>query len=114
MLRPLINHFESYLPFEERKKQLLEGRVTERKLKRRQAILQEGFPCQHYSFFVEGCFRMYGVDPKGTEHTIQSTIIATYQMIQNSQLCIVPKVGHTVFLENFPAVWTGMVPFLNP
>lgn len=34
-------------------------------------ILQEGFVCRHYSFVVEGCFRMYGVDDKGTEHNIQ-------------------------------------------
>ncbi|MBD2756703.1 Crp/Fnr family transcriptional regulator [Spirosoma validum] len=70
-LQPLIDHFESYLPFDEGERQLLEGRVTQRKIKRRQAILQEGFPCKHYSFVIEGCFRMFGVDPKGTEHTIQ-------------------------------------------
>ena len=34
-------------------------------------ILQEGFACKHYSFVVEGCFRLYGVDNKGTEHNIQ-------------------------------------------
>ncbi|WP_262893410.1 Crp/Fnr family transcriptional regulator [Spirosoma profusum] len=40
-------------------------------MKRRQAILQEGFPCRHYSFVVEGCFRMYKIDSKGTEHNLQ-------------------------------------------
>lgn len=34
-------------------------------------ILQEGFACKHYSFVVEGCFKMYGVDNRGTEHNIQ-------------------------------------------
>ena len=34
-------------------------------------ILQEGFVCKHYSFVAEGCFRMYGMDNKGTEHNIQ-------------------------------------------
>lgn len=71
MLQPLIHHFESYLPLEEKEKQLLEGRVVQRTIKRRQAILQEGFPCKHYSFVVKGCFRMYGVDSKGTDHNIQ-------------------------------------------
>lgn len=50
---------------------MLEGRVSQRNIKRRQAILQEGFPCKHYSFVVEGCFRMFGIDAKGTEHNIQ-------------------------------------------
>jgi CRP/FNR family transcriptional regulator, anaerobic regulatory protein len=71
ILQPLINHFESYLPFEEQEKKLFEGRVMERQVKRRQFILQAGFPCKHYSFVVEGCFKMYGVDQKGIEHNIQ-------------------------------------------
>jgi pimeloyl-ACP methyl ester carboxylesterase len=42
-----------------------------------------------------------------------ATIIAAYQMIPNSQLCIVPNAPHPVFLVNFQAVWTSMLPFLN-
>jgi len=67
----LIEHFETYLPLGEEEKKLVEARATLRKIKRRQMILQEGFVCKHYSFVVEGCFRMYGVDDKGTEHNIQ-------------------------------------------
>jgi CRP-like cAMP-binding protein len=70
-LLPLITHFDSYIPLTESEKQLLDGRVTQRSIRRRQFILQEGFPSQHYSFVVEGCLRMFGVDPKGTEHNIQ-------------------------------------------
>lgn len=42
-----------------------------------------------------------------------ATVIAAYQMIPNSQLSIIPNTGHTVFLENFAAVWTSLKPFLN-
>jgi CRP-like cAMP-binding protein len=69
--QPLIDHFEGYLPFDEAEKRVLEGRVSERRLRRRQLILQEGFPCQHYSFVVTGCLRLFGVDAKGTEHNLQ-------------------------------------------
>ncbi len=41
-----------------------------------------------------------------------ATIMAACQMIRASQLCIVPNAGHTVFLENFPAVWASITPFL--
>lgn len=67
----IINHFESYLPFDEKEKQLLDGKFVERKVKRKQLILQEGFPCKHYTFVVEGCFKMYGIDKKGNQHNIQ-------------------------------------------
>lgn len=71
MLQPLIEHFKNYIPLNEDEKKLFEGRVIQRNIKRRQMILQEGFVCKHYSFVVKGCFRMYGVDAKGTEHNIQ-------------------------------------------
>ena len=67
----LVEHFETYLPLSEGEKALVEVRVAARKVKRRQMILQEGFVCKHYSFVAEGCFRMYGMDNKGTEHNIQ-------------------------------------------
>jgi CRP-like cAMP-binding protein len=71
ILQPLIEHFKNYIPLNEEEKKLFEGRITQRNIKRRQMILQEGFVCKHYSFVVKGCFRMYGVDAKGTEHNIQ-------------------------------------------
>lgn len=69
-LQALIDHFESYLPFDDREKQLLAERVSMRKIRRRQAILQEGFHCKHYSFVVSGCLKMFAIDAKGTEHNI--------------------------------------------
>ncbi|SDN03437.1 Crp/Fnr family transcriptional regulator [Siphonobacter aquaeclarae] len=68
---PLIPFFERFLPLTEAERQLITERVTERRIRRRQALLQEGFPCRHYTFVVEGCFRMFGVDAKGNEHNLQ-------------------------------------------
>jgi pimeloyl-ACP methyl ester carboxylesterase len=42
-----------------------------------------------------------------------ATVLNAYQMIPNSQLGIIPNAGHGVFLENFPAVWFAMDPFLK-
>lgn len=70
-MHPLTDYFETYLPLGEEEKRLVEARAILRRIKRRQMILQEGFACKHYSFVVEGCFRLYGVDNKGTEHNIQ-------------------------------------------
>ena len=41
------------------------------------------------------------------------TVIAAYEMIPNSMLSIIPDAPHPVFLVNFPAVWTSMLPFLE-
>jgi CRP-like cAMP-binding protein len=70
-MQPLIDHFQQYLPLKDEEKELITAKAKQRKVKRRQMILQEGFTCKHYYFVVEGCFRMYGMDDKGTEHNIQ-------------------------------------------
>jgi pimeloyl-ACP methyl ester carboxylesterase len=40
-------------------------------------------------------------------------VIATAQMIPHSQVGIIPNSTHGVFLENFPAVWSCVVPFIK-
>jgi len=70
-LSPLILYFHNYLSLDEHEQRLLAGRVVERKIKRRQFILQEGDVCRYYTFVVSGCFKMFGIDKKGKEHNIQ-------------------------------------------
>jgi len=72
--KPLIDYFENYIPFSEEEKSVVEKVFKERRVKRRQFILQEGAICKHNTFVVEGCFRMYTVDEKGKEHNLQFAI----------------------------------------
>ncbi|MEC7265381.1 MAG: Crp/Fnr family transcriptional regulator [Bacteroidota bacterium] len=68
--KPLIQHFETYLPFEEEEKQLIHERISFRKVKRREHLLRTGEICRHYTFVVKGVLRMYGIDGNGKEHNI--------------------------------------------
>lgn len=70
-MQALIEHLQKFVPFSEEEWALITSKVKKRSIKRRQKILQEGDVCKHYSFVLEGCFRMYGIDDKGYEHTIQ-------------------------------------------
>ena len=69
-IHPIINFFKNYLPLNSEETKLLEARVSQRQIKRRQMILQEGFVCKHYTFVEKGCFKMYSIDEKGNEHNI--------------------------------------------
>jgi len=40
-------------------------------------------------------------------------VVSTAQMIPHHQIGIIPNSTHGVFLENFPAVWACIVPFLK-
>ncbi len=53
---------------------LCSGFFSQRSLKRRQFLLQEGDVCKHLAFVHTGCLRDYTVDQRGEEHTIQFAI----------------------------------------
>jgi CRP-like cAMP-binding protein len=55
-------------------KYIVEDVFIERRIKRKQLILQEGDICNQNTFVVEGCFRMYLVDDKGKEHNLQFAV----------------------------------------
>jgi len=67
----LISYFSNYFPLKKTEKEALSISFTDRKIKRRGYILQEGEVCRHFSFVISGCFRMYATDPAGKEHNIQ-------------------------------------------
>ena len=66
----IIKHFDKYLPLDEIEKEALTKRLTERKIKRKQYILQEGDICNYFTYVIEGCFKMYGEDKSGVEHNL--------------------------------------------
>ena len=74
MIIPLIDYFEKHLPLSEEEKSIVGNYFKERRVKRRQFILQEGDICKHNTFIVEGCFRMFLVDAKGKEHNLQFAV----------------------------------------
>jgi CRP-like cAMP-binding protein len=66
----LITHFSSYIPLNSTEKEALRNRVIEKRIKRRQFILQQNDVCRYYTFVVSGCFKMYGVDKDEVEHNL--------------------------------------------
>jgi len=71
MILPLIKHLETYILFNDEEKTLLGQKFFIKQIKRKEKILSEGTICRHYTFIIDGCFRMYGIDDDGYEHNIQ-------------------------------------------
>ena len=70
----LIEYFNRILPLDEKEIAFVKEIFKERRVKKRQFILQEGEICKHNTFVFEGCFRMYLVDDNGKEHNLQFAI----------------------------------------
>lgn len=69
-MESIVRHFDKYLPLDDREKEALTSRLVQRQIKRKQYILQEGDICKYFTYVVEGCFKMYGVDNSGAEHNL--------------------------------------------
>lgn len=73
-IESLIAYFHNHLTLTDEEKHAVRKSFSERRVKRRQFILQEGDVCKLNTFVVEGCFRMYMVDDNGKEHNLQFAI----------------------------------------
>jgi CRP/FNR family transcriptional regulator, anaerobic regulatory protein len=69
-MNKIVAHFDKYLPLNEAEIVAISSRMVERKVKRKQYILQEGDICKYFTYVVEGCFKMYGIDNSGAEHNL--------------------------------------------
>jgi CRP-like cAMP-binding protein len=104
-IKPLIDYFENHLPLNEEEKAIVKEVFKERKVKRRQFILQEGDVSKLNTFVVEGCFKMYMVDVNGKEHNLQFAIenwwigdIGSFNTEQPSKLYI-EAIENSVILQ---------------
>ncbi len=104
-IQPLAKYFNNYFPLDNAECDELMLRFTERKVKRRHFILQQGDVCRHFSFVVSGCLKMYAIDKNGKEHNIQfaaendwSTDLSSFYAEKPSQLCI-EAVEPTILLQ---------------
>ena len=70
-IKKLIQHIEQIIPLAQEEQHKLEVVVKQKRVRRRQFLLQEGDVCKSYNFVIEGCFRMFMVDEKGAEHIVQ-------------------------------------------
>ena len=104
-MQNLIDYFNKLLVLDEDEISFLSEVFKERRIKRRQFILQQGDVSKHNTFVVEGCFRMYYVDKDAKEHNIQFAVenwwigdIASFHSEQPSHLYI-EAIEHSIVLQ---------------
>ncbi|MFH7015720.1 Crp/Fnr family transcriptional regulator [Flavobacterium sp. FlaQc-47] len=67
----LIRFFTGYFALDKKECDEVIRLFSQRNIRRKGYLLQEGDVCRHYSFIVSGCFKMFAVDPVGKEHNLQ-------------------------------------------
>ena len=104
-IEKLKQHFDNYFPLNAEERDALNTRFTQRSVKRRQFVLQQGDVCRHFTFVVSGCLKMYAVDKNGKEHNLQfiaendwATDLSSFYSEKPSQLYI-EAIEPTVILQ---------------
>lgn len=70
----LLTHMSTAFPLIGKEVEELCTLFTERKIKRRGYLLQQGDVCRHFTFVVSGCLKMYTIDQMGKEHNLEFAI----------------------------------------
>ena len=85
--------------------------LIEKKLRKRQYLLQEGEICVHHCFIAKGCLRMYRVAEDGTEHILKFGVenwwMADYESYNSGK----PSKNNIDALEDSELIIMKMVDF---
>ena len=96
----LCRHIDQYVALPSTDRELLASMLKARRLLKRTYLLAEGEICHFENFVVEGCFRMFYVDDKGIEHTLQFAVEGWWIADLESFLKKTPSSYYIEALEN--------------
>lgn len=89
MHTPLLNHIARYVQLSADEQALVEDAFVYRKLKKKEHLLNEGEVCTTNSFVISGCFRIYAVNPNGSEQIVQFGLpdwwVCDYQSLESKK-----------------------------
>ncbi len=99
-IEPFLQHLQKRVPFSKQELEELLSYFREKKIKKRQFIIQPEFVARHRSYVLEGAFRAYVIDDGGEEHTIQFAIEDWWISDYNSYVYQTPATMFVVALED--------------
>lgn len=119
MPETLLNHINRFVKVEDNVAQQIMAYFTKMEVQKRQVIVEEGSNCNHLYFVSKGCLRLYYLDDKGAEQTIQFALETWWmtdidafnkkgkssysvQALEKSEVWAISKDDWTLLLEKFP------------
>lgn len=74
MSQLLINNIEKHIQLNDEEKYMILSIMQNKKLRKRQYLLQEGDHSKYTAFVLKGCLRSYFIDSNGFEHILQFAV----------------------------------------
>lgn len=109
--------FEEYLRekagLNEREIAAVRSVSVEKRLRKRQYLLQEGDVCVNNCFIVKGCLRLYFVSEEGTEHILRFAVENWWMSDQESLNNGVPSKNNIDALEDSELILIPQADYIN-
>jgi CRP-like cAMP-binding protein len=93
---PFLSYASKYIDLNEEEEAFLISSLRKVKVKKKQFIVQPGFPCQYRTFIVKGAFRSFLYDNNAHEHTVTLAVETWWISDFNSYINQTPA---TLFVE---------------
>lgn len=74
MFSSLIRHIQDKITLHDEEQKLLLSKVAFKKVTKKELLLREGTVCEYLYFVEKGCLRLYIINEKGNEQTLQFAI----------------------------------------
>ncbi|WP_284651966.1 Crp/Fnr family transcriptional regulator [Flavobacterium terrisoli] len=85
----LIRHLSKHIQLTEAEKELILAKIELKSVKKKDLLLKAGEVCTHQNFIQKGCFRLFIINEKGVEQTLQFGIedwwITDYMSFSNQK-----------------------------
>ncbi|TJY66623.1 Crp/Fnr family transcriptional regulator [Sphingobacterium alkalisoli] len=95
-MHPLFNYINRYASslMSEKEFEGFRSHFSEKKIKKKQYLLQEGEICKYFAFIVKGAMRKYYIDEKGVEHIVNLYIENWWAGDRESFVMFTPSIYH--------------------
>ena len=86
-MNPLIAHIRKFIDLDDSESEIILSYFEEKTFNKKSLLLEEGQICNTQYFVLKGCLRLYIINERGTEQTLQFAIenwwITDYMSLQN-------------------------------
>lgn len=120
MYENILKNIAEFTTITEEEKNYFTSILQQKKLRKRQYLLQAGDPCRYECFVNKGCMRQYYIDENGQEHILSFAIegwwtsdmfglitnkpaLTSIDALEDSELFLIEKKSFDTLLEKIPA-----------
>ncbi len=91
-MHPLFHYINEYAIISEEDFKILLSHFIQKRIRKKQYLLEEGEICKHMAFIIKGAMRQYYMDEKGVEHIVDLYVENWWAVDRESFVMCIPSI----------------------